>query len=162
MGKLADILNGFGVIKSCMAGDGMEHALSTQNELLKDKLLFREKKLEKINYYAAVSGYITQFAVLLVCVYFAVFKKSISAGTIVVFTRLMNYIIDPVTNLPEMFSNVRASMGMMKKFAELLYSEEKETLETQIANGNFHDSIVLKDVFIHMKTEKRMYLLTGM
>lgn len=59
----------------------------------------------------------------------------------------MNYIIDPVTNLPEMFSNVRASMGMMKKFAELLYSEEKETHDTQILNGNFHDSIVLKDVF---------------
>lgn len=147
MGKLKDVLNGFGVIKSCIASGSMGKNLSNQNNLLTSKLLVREKKLEKINYYAALSGFITQFAVLLVCVYFAVFKKTISAGTIVVFTRLITYIIDPVTNLPEMFSNVRSSLGMIKKFAVVLQTEEKNESAVLVEQAVFNNAIIMENLF---------------
>lgn len=146
MEKLGDILNGFGVIKNSLSSESMSKNLENQNYALRNKLLKREKKLEKINYYAAMSGYISQFSVLLICVYFAVFKKSITAGTIVVFIRLMTYIIDPVTNLPEMFSKARASMGMIKKFSAILYTEEHPDICKKEKKTSFTNQLSINNV----------------
>ena len=142
---LKDILNGFNVIKSCLAENGLTTRYLKINKSLSDKILNREKKLEKINYTAALSGYITQFAVLLICVYFSKKQNLISAGTVVVFTRLMTYIIDPLTNLPEMLSDAKASLGLMKKFSTLLQSDKKDT-NSYIQVKSFNDEIRLRNV----------------
>ena len=85
----------------------------------------REKSVEKINYFAAISGYITQFAILLLCALVAYRSKSISVGTVLAFSRLINYIIDPVTELPGMLSKARTAYALSEQFWEKIGKGEQ-------------------------------------
>ena len=91
----------------------------------------REKCVEKINYFAAISGYITQFAILLLCAVVAYRSKSISVGTVLAFSRLINYIIDPVTELPGMLSKARTAYALSEQFWEKIGEGEKSQKEQQ-------------------------------
>lgn len=100
----------------------------------------REKCVEKINYFAAISGYITQFAILLLCAVVAYRSKSISVGTVLAFSRLINYIIDPMTELPGMLSKARTAYALSEQFWEKIGKGEQENCGENIANLSAYDS----------------------
>lgn len=108
----------------------------------------REKCVEKINYFAAISGYITQFAILLLCAVVAYRSKSISVGTVLAFSRLINYIIDPVTELPGMLSKARTAYALSEQFWEKIgKGEQEEQQEQQQKSGE-----IVKDGY-HQHTD---------
>ena len=128
---LKDFAIGFTIIKSYK----VEGIFSTLHDKIcqkvEDRMEEREKCVEKINYFAAISGYITQFAILLLCAVVAYRSKSISVGTVLAFSRLINYIIDPVTELPGMLSKARTAYALSEQFWEKIGKGEQEEQEEQ-------------------------------
>lgn len=130
---LKDFAIGFTIIKSYKV-EGIFSALHDKIcQKVEDRMEEREKCVEKINYFAAISGYITQFAILLLCAVVAYRSKSISVGTVLAFSRLINYIIDPVTELPGMLSKARTAYALSEQFWEKI--EKGEQQEQQQKSG---------------------------
>lgn len=128
---LKDFAVGFTIIKSYKV-EGIFSALHDKIcQKVEARMEEREKCVEKINYFAAISGYITQFAILLLCAVVAYRSKSISVGTVLAFSRLINYIIDPVTELPGMLSKARTSYALSEQFWEKIGEGEQEQKEQQ-------------------------------
>ena len=123
---LKDFAIGFTIIKSYKV-EGIFSALHDKIcQKVERRMEEREKCVEKINYFAAISGYITQFAILLLCAVVAYRSKSISVGTVLAFSRLINYIIDPVTELPGMLSKARTAYALSEQFWEKIGEGEQE------------------------------------
>ena len=128
---LKDFAVGFTIIKSYKV-EGIFSALHDKIcQKVEARMEEREKCVEKINYFAAISGYITQFAILLLCAVVAYRSKSISVGTVLAFSRLINYIIDPVTELPGMLSKARTAYALSEQFWEKIGEGEQEQKEQQ-------------------------------
>jgi len=128
---LKDFAVGFTIIKSYKV-EGIFSALHDKIcQKVEDRMEEREKCVEKINYFAAISGYITQFAILLLCAVVAYRSKSISVGTVLAFSRLINYIIDPVTELPGMLSKARTAYALSEQFWEKIEKGEQEEQQEQ-------------------------------
>ena len=128
---LKDFAVGFTIIKSYKV-EGIFSALHDKIcQKVEDRMEEREKCVEKINYFAAISGYITQFAILLLCAVVAYGSKSISVGTVLAFSRLINYIIDPVTELPGMLSKARTAYALSEQFWEKIGKGEQEEQQEQ-------------------------------
>ena len=122
---LKDFAVGFTIIKSYKV-EGIFSALHDKIcQKVEARMEEREKCVEKINYFAAISGYITQFAILLLCAVVAYRSKSISVGTVLAFSRLINYIIDPVTELPGMLSKARTAYALSEQFWEKIGKGEQ-------------------------------------
>lgn len=128
---LKDFAVGFTIIKSYKV-EGIFSALHDKTcQKVERRMEEREKCVEKINYFAAISGYITQFAILLLCAVVAYRSKSISVGTVLAFSRLINYIIDPVTELPGMLSKARTAYALSEQFWEKIGKGEQGKKEQQ-------------------------------
>ena len=145
---LKDFAVGFTIIKSYK----VEGIFSTLHDKIcqkvEDRMEEREKCVEKINYFAAISGYISQFAILLLCAVVAYRSKSISVGTVLAFSRLINYIIDPVTELPGMLSKARTAYALSEQFWEKIgKGEQEEQQEQQQKSGE-----IVKDGY-HQHTD---------
>lgn len=145
---LKDFAVGFTIIKSYKV-EGIFSALHDKIcQKVEARMEEREKCVEKINYFAAISGYITQFAILLLCAVVAYRSKSISVGTVLAFSRLINYIIDPVTELPGMLSKARTAYGLSEQFWEKIgKGEQEEQQEQQQKSGE-----IVKDGY-HQHTD---------
>ena len=138
---LKDFAVGFTIIKSYKV-EGIFSALHDKIcQKVEDRMEEREKCVEKINYFAAISGYITQFAILLLCAVVAYRSKSISVGTVLAFSRLINYIIDPVTELPGMLSKARTAYALSEQFWEKIgkgEQEEQQQKSGEIVQDGYH------------------------
>ena len=144
---LKDFAVGFTIIKSYKV-EGIFSALHDKIcQKVEARMEEREKCVEKINYFAAISGYITQFAILLLCAVVAYRSKSISVGTVLAFSRLINYIIDPVTELPGMLSKARTAYALSEQFWEKIGKGEQEQKEQQQKSGE-----IVKDGY-HQHTD---------
>lgn len=138
---LKDFAVGFTIIKSYKV-EGIFSALHDKIcQKVEARMEEREKCVEKINYFAAISGYITQFAILLLCAVVAYRSKSISVGTVLAFSRLINYIIDPVTELPGMLSKARTAYALSEQFWEKIEKgeqEEQQQKSGEIVKDGYH------------------------
>lgn len=145
---LKDFAIGFTIIKSYKV-EGIFSALHDKIcQKVEARMEEREKSVEKINYFAAISGYITQFAILLLCAVVAYRSKSISVGTVLAFSRLINYVIDPVTELPGMLSKARTAYALSEQFWEKIgKGEQEEQQEQQQKSGE-----IVKDGY-HQHTD---------
>ena len=144
---LKDFAVGFTIIKSYKV-EGIFSALHDKIcQKVEARMEEREKCVEKINYFAAISGYITQFAILLLCAVVAYRSKSISVGTVLAFSRLINYIIDPVTELPGMLSKARTAYALSEQFwekigkGELEQQKEQQEKSGEIVKNDYHKHI---------------------
>ena len=138
---LKDFAIGFTIIKSYKV-EGIFSALHDKIcQKVEARMEEREKSVVKINYFAAISGYITQFAILLLCAVVAYRSKSISVGTVLAFSRLINYVIDPVTELPGMLSKARTAYALSEQFWEKIgkgEQEEQQQKSGEIVKDGYH------------------------
>ena len=122
---LKDFLEGFSTIKSFKAEN-------TVLKLLFDKNVELEKKKERancvrtiLNMLASTAAVCSQLGVFLVGSILALTQKQISAGTVIVFVQLMNYVIGPMSEIPELLAEKKMANGLMHKLAENLNTGAK-------------------------------------
>ena len=126
---LKDFSIGFTIIKSYKVEAIFSKLHGAVSEKTEETMLKRERCVEKVNYFAAISGYITRLSILFLSAYIAFTRQSISIGTVIAFSQLIHYLIDPLSSLPSMLTEAKAAYRLTDKLWDTIKSEE-ESLNT--------------------------------
>lgn len=113
---LKDFSIGFTIIKSYKVEAIFSKLHAAVNEKTEETMLRRERCVEKVNYFAAISGYVTRLSILFLSAYIAFTRHSISIGTVIAFSQLIHYLIDPLSSLPSMLTEAKAAYRLTDKF----------------------------------------------
>ena len=143
MASLQDSLMGFDVIKAFRAESQMRKLFAAKvQEVMRAKELRRKIEII-IRMLSTLSGALVQLGVFLVGAWLAISGKGITAGTVVLFVQLLNYVLQPIAKIPGYIAGIRSSRALIGKLAQALEentqgpgTENKETLNTGIAVQN--------------------------
>ena len=122
---LKDFSIGFTIIKSYKVEAIFSKLHGAVSEKTEETMLKRERCAEKVNYFAAISGYITRLSILFLSAYIAFTRHSISIGTVIAFSQLIHYLIDPLSSLPSMLTEAKAAYRLTDKFWDTMKREEE-------------------------------------
>ncbi len=131
---LADCLGGFAVVKSFKAEREILKLFAAENKSLEGEK-YRKRKIQTIvSMIGTVTGILAQFGVFVAGAYLAIKGRGITAGTVIMFVNLMNFMIQPVAELPGLLAGRKASLALVKKLADDLEANtETEGTETVAA-----------------------------
>ena len=121
---LKDFSIGFTIIKSYKVEAIFSKLHAAVNEKTEETMLKRERCVEKVNYFAAISGYVTRLSILFLSAYIAFTRHSISIGTVIAFSQLIHYLIDPLSSLPSMLTEAKAAYRLTDKFWDTIKRED--------------------------------------
>ena len=138
---VTDCLNGFSVIKSFRAERPVSDLFSAENTKLENSKYNRTRLQIFISTLGQLSGLIAQVSVFFAGAYMALSGKGITAGTVMIFVNLMNFVVAPVAELPGLLAARKASRALMDKIAGAL---EKSTF----AEGNAELSTLEKGISV--------------
>lgn len=170
---ISDCLNGFSVVKSFRAEKEITNLFSDENGKLEKSKLIRRKLLILISTLGQFSGMIAQISVFFAGAYLAVSGKGMTAGTVIMFVNLMNFVIQPVAELPGLLAARRASRALIGKISESLEKssftggkEELDSLDQGISMKNISFSYeegkeVLHDVSVDFEAGKSYAIVGG-
>lgn len=169
---LKDCLSGFSVVKSFKAEKQIIKMLANSNQSAEGSKQARNKLNSIISIAAASAGAAAQLGVFLVGAYLALTGNGITAGVVLVFVNLMNFVIQPIAEVPGLLANRKAAIGLIDKLADSLSSNVRESgrsienkLEHSIRLENVsfsydQEKVILKD--INLKLEKgKSYVIVG-
>lgn len=122
---LKDFSIGFTIIKSYKVEAIFSKLHGAVSEKTEETMLKRERCAEKVNYFAAISGYITRLSILFLSAYIAFTRQSISIGTVIAFSQLIHYLIDPLSSLPSMLTEAKAAYRLTDKLWDTIKREEE-------------------------------------
>ncbi len=172
MSMLRDCLAGFAVIKSFRAEKQLTAIFSKEVQSVADAKEKRRRMGILVETIAVIAGIILQIGVFLVGAYLAISGSGVSAGSVLVFVQLLNYVISPIGVIPRAIAECRASKALIAKLADALSgnvrqegSAEKSTLTDGIALENLtfayeQDKPVLKGIDFRFEAGKS-YCLVG-
>ena len=126
MSTLKDSLIGFAVIKSFRAEAQMCRIFSNAVREVTDAKTVRKKMSILVNGLSACSGTILQFGIFLIGAYLALSGHGLSAGAVLVFVQLLNFVIAPIGAIPQALAEIKASKALVEKVAEALESNVRE------------------------------------
>ena len=169
--RVKDILSGFAVIKSFRAEEQSKELFEKANVELRRVKFRRRMWAGLLSTIGQFCGSIVQIGVFFLCGLYAI-KGEITAGTVVVFVNLCNFVIAPIQYLPEYWGARKAALGLVKKMSELnrqnlghsgkkVDPELKEGIAFQnLGFGYEPDKPVLKDVSLRLEPGKA-YAVVG-
>ncbi len=172
MSMLKDCLTGFSVIKSFKAEKRILAQLAESNSRCAAARCRRGKIAVVLETVGLAAGFITQFGVFFFSAYLALSGKGITAGVIILFVQLINFVISPIASVPKILSERKAAKALMKKLAGAVSDNVREdgsctlsALETgiEVKNVTFgydEEKIVLHGVSAHFEAGKS-YALVG-
>ena len=158
MTTLKDSLAGFSVIKSFRAEVQMCRIFAERVGKVSDAKCLRKKMSVLVQMLSALSGCIVQFGVFLIGAYLALRGAGLSAGTVLVFVQLLNYVINPVGNIPQALAECKASKALVEKVAKTLSENVRE--EGSVQKTTLDKGITLDGVSYSYSPEKQV--LNGM
>lgn len=128
MSMVKDLLSGFGVVKSFQAQNEAGALFGGKNEHLEQVKCRRRKTMETVKLVSSMAGFFVQIGVFLLGAYLAI-RGYITAGVVVAFVQMMNYILSPISRLPELLADRKAAVMLMDKLARLSENEGEEKAE---------------------------------
>lgn len=137
---VADCLNGFSVVKAFRAEKPVSGLFSEENNRLENSKYKRTKLQIFISTLGQLAGITAQVTVFFVGAYMALTGKGITAGNVMMFVNLMNFVVAPVAELPGLLAARKASRALIEKIAKSLSEssfaggeEELQALENGIS-----------------------------
>lgn len=133
-----DALTGFKVIKSFKAEKSISHLHEQKNNDVADASDKRYKASVLVSYSASLSSNIVQYGVFFVAAAFALSGSDITAGTVLVFAQLMNYLLNPIQLFPNFFAGRQSALRLMEKLAVALNQnipDEGEHIAPKLTEG---------------------------
>lgn len=143
MATLKDSLAGFSVVKSFRAEAAMCKLVARSIHDSEAAKCTRKKIELIIQCLASCAGIIAQFGVFLFGAYLALTGKGVTAGVVMAFVQLMNYVISPIGVVPSLLGKRKASMALIDRLAEAL---EENVTEDRTMDAALSDAIELQDV----------------
>lgn len=117
---LSDCLSGFAVVKTFKAEREIFQLFSKSNRALEQEKFSRRRLKVLIGMIGAVTGLVAQLGVFLAGAWLALSGSGLTAGTVILFVNLMNFMIGPVSELPALLAGRRAALGLIGKLADAL------------------------------------------
>lgn len=117
---LADCLSGFTLVKTFKAEKEIFRLFAENNRALEQEKFSRRKLKVMVGMIGSVAGVVAQLGVFLVGAWLAVTGRGLTAGTVIMFVNLMNFLIEPVALLPTLLAGRKAALGLVDKLAEAL------------------------------------------
>lgn len=111
---------GFSVIKSFKAEASVRGMFEDVSGSLENAKYNRRKTNGLVNMLAGGAGFLAQFGVFIAAALLAGNGYTISAGVAVAFLQLMNFVISPISTVPPILANRKASIELMDKLAGLM------------------------------------------
>lgn len=173
LGSLKDMLTGFSVVKSFKVEKEMMKLFRESNEEAEHYKRKRRQIEILLQMIGGVTGYVAQFGVFLFGAYLAIQSQAITAGVVLIFVQLMNYVISPIGEVPQILANRKAALALVDKLA-LSLSEHVEqngvsvdqtlnkVIELEhVSFGYEEEQTVLKDISIQFEAGKSYALVGG-
>lgn len=139
-----ELLSGFPVIKSFRAETQASHLFSQRNEQAEEAKKNKRRTEQLISLLANDAGIIAQMGIFLAGAWLAISNKGVTAGVVIVFVQLMNYILNPISQVPLLWSNRKAAIALMEKLSDALSENVREEGREKL-NG-FSEKIEVKDL----------------
>lgn len=139
-----ELLSGFPVIKSFRAETQASRLFSQRNEQAEEAKKNKRRTEQLISLLANDAGIIAQMGIFLAGAWLAISGKGVTAGVVIVFVQLMNYILNPISQVPLLWSNRKAAIALMEKLSDAL-SENVHEEGREKLNG-FSEKIEVKDL----------------
>ena len=169
---IKEIIGGFSVVKSFKAEKAVLQFFLKSNQAVEDAKCKKSKIAILIGTISSMAGITAQMGVFLAGAYLAISGKGVTPGIVMAFVNLMNFLLQPIAALPEIFASRKASVALMDKLCGLLnknVTKEKEEgiekLERGISVENLsfgykEDEEVLKGMDLCLEAGKS-YALVG-
>ena len=139
-----ELLSGFPVIKSFRAETQASRLFSQRNEQAEEAKKNKRCTEQLISLLANDAGIIAQMGIFLAGAWLAISGKGVTAGVVIVFVQLMNYILNPISQVPLLWSNRKAAIALMEKLSDALSENVREEGREKL-NG-FSEKIEVKDL----------------
>lgn len=139
-----ELLSGFPVIKSFRAEAQASRLFSQRNEQAEEAKKNKRRTEQLISLLANDAGIIAQMGIFLAGAWLAISGKGVTAGVVIVFVQLMNYILNPISQVPLLWSNRKAAIALMEKLSDALSENVREEGRERL-NG-FSEKIEVKDL----------------
>lgn len=169
--RLKDLLTGYPAIKSFRAESQARKLFVESNEGLEIAKEDRREYTSRMSTSAMSSSILLQFTIFLLGAFLAI-RGDVTAGTVLLFVQLCNYIVFPLQVLPGYFAGRKASIVLVKKLAELIDKnrdregrEEIEHLKQGLSFDNVTfsydgDHEILKELSLEIEAGK-CYAIVG-
>ncbi len=169
---LKDMLSGFSVIKSFKSEREALSLYAKRNAEVEESKCKSRKIRILIEIFGTIAGVIAQFGVFLFGAYLASTGTTITAGVVLIFLQLMNYVLSPISSVPQILASRKASMALLEKMASAITSNvrtegtvvcsklDKAIEVKNLSFGYDEENPVLED--IHMRFEAgKSYAIVG-
>lgn len=120
MATLKDSLTGFPVIKSFRAEEPICRLFSEKVQEVSEAKCLRNKLIYLVALLSNSAGSIVQVGVFLIGAYLALHDTGLSAGSVIVFVQLLNYVINPIGTIPQALAEIKSSRALIAKIANAL------------------------------------------
>ena len=130
---LSDCLGGFSVVKTFRAEKEIFRLFAESNRALEQEKFSRRRLKALVGMIGATTGIIAQLGVFLAGAYLALSGRGLTAGAVILFVNLMNFMIEPVAELPALLAARKAARGLIVKLADALEQDETQPDGVQIA-----------------------------
>ncbi len=154
MSALHDTLFGFSVIKSFRAERQICNIFAKEVRNVADATKHRWRASVIVSTCAVITSDILQLGVMLIGAYLAFSGKSITAGTVLVFVQLLNYVVNPIGVIPQALAECKASKALITKLAESLASNVRK--DGEIEKNDLQDAITIKNLTFAYEENKNV------
>ncbi len=173
LGSVKDMLTGFSVVKSFKAEKEMMKLFRESNHEAEQSKRKRKQVEILITMIGAVAGIIAQFGVFLFGAYLALNSKAVTVGVVIIFVQLMNFVVNPIGEVPQIWANRKAALALVDKLAVSLSEQVEQTgvsigqtlnkaIELEhVSFGYEEGQTILKDITVQFETGKSYALVGG-
>ncbi|MBP7174651.1 MAG: ABC transporter ATP-binding protein [Thermoclostridium sp.] len=173
LGSVKDMLTGFSVVKSFKVEKEMMKLFRASNEEAEHSKRKRRQIEIFIQMIGGVTGIVAQFGVFLFGAYLAIQSQEITAGVVIIFVQLMNFVVSPIGEVPQILANRKAALALVDKLALSLseHVEQKgipvgrtlnKAIELEhVSFGYEQEQTVLNDISIQFEAGKSYALVGG-
>lgn len=142
--NLEDSLSGFSVIKSFKAEKEILKIYRENNDALENEK-FRKRRIKiLVNMIGSITGIFAQLGVFLAGAYLSLSGYGLTPGVVIVFVNLMNFMIQPIAELPGLLASRKAALALIDKMAANL--EESGSVSEGKRVSSFSRDIRLENV----------------
>lgn len=129
---LSDCLGGFAVVKTFKAEREIFRLFAENNRALEGEKFSRRRIKILVGMIGSVAGVLAQLGVFLIGAYLALADRGLTPGIVIAFVNLMNFMIEPVAELPGLLASRKAARGLISKLAAVLEKDPAPAGNTEL------------------------------
>lgn len=152
MTTLKDSLSGFAVIKSFRAEKQMGKIFAGKIKEVAAAQSWRIKMQILVELLSSMAGVMVQFGVMLIGAWLALSGVGLSAGAVLIFVQLLNYVLGPIGKIPQAIAGIRSSRALIQKVADALDDNVRQ--DGSVEKVELEQAIILQNVSFAYEPEK--------